>query len=122
MPQGELERVQVRCPGETEIPRLGLKLVCRPAEQIINTADTFTLTVSGPVWLRSRLAGDEMRLPGGTKSLKKIYIDRKIPASQRPMTPVLADEGGVLAVYGIGPNQNAIPTELPAMQFRFQKI
>lgn len=122
MPQGDLERVQVRCPGETELPRLGLKVVCRPAEQIINTADTFTLAVSGPVWLRSRLAGDEMRLPGGTKSLKKIYIDRKIPASQRPMTPVLADEQGVLAVYGIGPNQNAIPSELPAMQFIFKKI
>ena len=122
MPQCQLEPMLLPCPGEVVLPQLGIKIICRSAEQIINTADTFTLTVSGPVWLRSRLSGDEMRLPGGTKSLKKIYIDRKIPASQRPIVPVLADEAGVLGVYGIGANQNRIPAELPAVQFVFQKI
>ena len=122
MPQCQLEPMLLPCPGEMVLPQLGLKIICRPAEQIINTADTFTLASSGPVWLRSRLSGDEMRLPGGTKSLKKIYIDRKIPASQRPIVPVLADEAGVLGVYGIGANQNRIPAELPAVQFVFQKI
>ena len=122
MPQCQLEPMLLPCPGEVVLPQLGIKIICRPAEQIINTADTFTLASSGPVWLRSRLSGDEMRLPGGTKSLKKIYIDRKIPASQRPIVPVLADEAGVLGVYGIGANQNRIPAELPAVQFVFQKI
>ena len=122
MPQCQLEPMLLPCPGEVVLPQLGIKIICRPAEQIINTTDTFTLTVSGPVWLRSRLSGDEMRLPGGTKSLKKIYIDRKIPASQRPIVPVLGDDGGVLAVYGIGANQNRVPAELPAVQFVFQKI
>ena len=122
MPQCQLEPMLLPCPGEVVLPQLGLKIICRPAEQIINTADTFTLASSGPVWLRSRLSGDEMRLPGGTKSLKKIYIDRKIPASQRPIVPVLADEAGVLGVYGIGANQHRIPAELPAVQFVFQKI
>jgi tRNA(Ile)-lysidine synthase len=60
-----------------------------------------------------------MRLPGGTKSLKKLYIDRKIPASQRPLVPVLADDTGVLAVYGIGPNRDRISSQGPAMQFVF---
>jgi tRNA(Ile)-lysidine synthase len=101
---------------------MGLKILCRPAQEIINTEDTFTVAVSGSVWLRSRMQGDEMRLPGGTKSLKKLFIDRKIPASQRLGVPVLADDGGVLAVYGIGVNQNRIPTELPAVQFVFQRI
>ena len=78
--------------------------------------------MSGPVWLRSRRSGDEIRLSGGTKSLKKLFIDRKIPASQRHLVPVLADEEGVLAVYGIGVNQNRIPSELPAMQFVFKEI
>ena len=122
MPQCQLEPMLLPCPGEVVLPQLGLKIICRPAERIVNTVDTFTLTVSGPVWLRSRLSGDEMRQPGGTKSLKKIYIDRKIPASQRPIVPVLADEAGVLGVYGIGANQNRIPAELPAVQFVFQKI
>ena len=122
MPQCQLEPMLLPCPGEVVLPQLGIKIICRPAERIVNTADTFTLASSGPVWLRSRLSGDEMRLPGGTKSLKKIYIDRKIPASQRPIVPVLADEAGVLGVYGIGANQNRIPAELPAVQFVFQKI
>lgn len=122
MPQGELERVLLQCPGETYLPQLGLKILCRPAEAIVNTESTFSLAVSGPVWLRSRCSGDEIRLPGGTKSLKKLLIDRKIPSSQRHLIPVLADEEGVLAVYGIGANQNRIPCELPAMQFVFTKI
>lgn len=120
--QSAFAPVLIDCPGERLIPELGLKVSCRPAQQIMNTADTFTLAVSGPVWLRSRLTGDEMRLSGGTRSLKKLFIDRKIPASQRSTVPVLADEEGVLAVYGIGANQNRISSELPAMQFVFTKI
>ena len=122
MPRQQLEAVELVCPGEVVLPQMGLKILCRPAQEIINTEDTFTVAVSGSVWLRSRMQGDEMRLPGGTKSLKKLFIDRKIPASQRLGVPVLADDGGVLAVYGIGVNQNRIPTELPAVQFVFQRI
>ena len=73
------------------------------------------------VVLRSRLPGDEIRLPGGTKSLKKLFIDKKIPAAQRERIPVLADEKGVLAVYGIGVNLNRVPPEGNAMQFLFVK-
>jgi tRNA(Ile)-lysidine synthase len=68
------------------------------------------------------MAGDEMRLPGGTKSLKKLFIDRKIPASQRPMIPVLVDEQGVLAVAGIGPSTDRTVNDLPAVQFSFEKL
>ena len=116
------EPVCLQCPGETVIPSLGVKVLCQPANEIINTDWIFTLPVSGQVWLRSRQTGDEIRLPGGSKSLKKLYIDRKIPASQRHLIPVLADENGVLAVGGIGANLNAVPIELPAMQFVFKKI
>ena len=118
----ELEPVKLDCPGETQLPQLGLKITCRPAETIINTEDIFTLQAQGPVWLRSRRSGDEIRLPGGTKTLKKLYIDRKIPASQRPLVPVLADEAGVLAIYGIGPNRDRVPENGPAIQFIFTKI
>ena len=121
-PPQQLEAMQLACPGETELPQLGMRVICRPADEIINTDDTFTLEVSGQIWLRSRRSGDEMKLPGGTKSLKKIYIDRKIPASQRPGIPVLADEKGVLAVWNIGPNRDRIPTQTPAIQITFTKI
>ena len=56
--------------------------------------------------VRCRCSGDELRLPGGTKSLKKRFIDRKIPAHQRPRIPVVADDGGILGVQGFGPDEN----------------
>ena len=63
-----------------------------------------------------------MKLPGGTKSLKKLFIDRKIPAVQRPLVPVIADDAGVLGVYGMGVNGNRGAKQLPAVQIRFTKI
>jgi tRNA(Ile)-lysidine synthase len=122
MTQSTLDAVQLHCPGEVLLPQLGLKVICREATEIINTDNIFTLAVAGPVWLRSRMTGDEIRLKGGTKSLKKVFIDRKIPASQRASVPVLADEQGVLAVYGISADQNRLATSLPAMQFVFEKV
>lgn len=120
-PEGAFLPMELHCPGETVIESLGLKVTCRQAQQSCNSGNTFTVAPSGKVWLRSRLPGDEIRLPGGTKSLKKLFIDRKIPASQRSLIPVLADEKGVLAVYGMGVNRNRIPSELPGVQFIFTK-
>lgn len=117
-----LETVNLNCSGETVISQLGLKVVCRPASDIVNTENVFTVTTDGTVVLRSRMAGDEIRLPGGSKLLKKLFIDRKVPASERGLVPVLADDRGVLAVYNMGVNQNRIPSELPALQFTFTKI
>ena len=45
-----------------------------------------------------------MRTTGGRKSVKKLMIDRKIPAARRNLLPVVADERGILGVYGIGIN------------------
>lgn len=121
-PQGAFSAVELACPGETVIESLGLTVVCRPAQEICNDGNIFTVAPSGKVWLRSRLPGDEICLPGGTKSLKKLFIDRKIPASQRLLIPVLADEKGVLAVYDMGVDRNRVPSELPGVQFIFTKI
>lgn len=48
--------------------------------------------------LRSRQQGDRIYLNGvgGTKSLKKLFIDLKIPRSQRQSVPVLATQNEVL--------------------------
>ena len=96
--------VAVQCPGVTDLPDWGLRLVCTPATQNENTPECFTVACDGPVWVRPRMSGDAISLSGGTKSLKKLFIDRKIPASLRHMVPVLADETAVLGVYGIGAN------------------
>jgi tRNA(Ile)-lysidine synthase len=98
------------------------RITCGPAEEVCNTADTFTVRPVGTIVVRSRQSGDEMRLPGGTKSLKKLFIDRKIPAAQRDSVPVIADERGVLGVYGIGVNLDRVPEQLPATRIRVEII
>ena len=115
-----LPTVVLNCPGETEIPELGLRVICQPAQEIINTEDTFTVVNDGGIVLRCRASGDEMRLPGGTKTLKKVFIDRKIPSAQRLRVPVLADASGVLGVYGIGVNRARAAAALPALQLKIE--
>lgn len=62
-------------------------------------------TVTFPLVLRARQPGDQLRLPGRrAKTLKKWYIDEKIPRQKREHLPVLADESGLLAAAGLGPN------------------
>ena len=56
--------------------------------------------------IRSREEGDSIRLSGGTKTLKKLFIDQKIPAPQRSRVPVIVDDAGVVAVLGIGSNRS----------------
>ena len=38
----------------------------------------------------------------GRKSLKKLFIEKKIPAFERELVPVIADEETVLAVVSLG--------------------
>ena len=94
------------------------RISCDTAEEIINTADTFTVVPVGQVYIRSRQTGDAIRLPGGTKTLKKILIDRKIPATERDHIPVLCDDLGILAVGGIGVNLDRAAKELPATRIQ----
>ena len=52
--------------------------------------------------VRPRRTGDRIRLSGGEKTVKKLMIDRKIPAAIRDSLPVLTDGEEILAVYGLG--------------------
>lgn len=96
----------VNCPGETETGEL--KITCCPAQGGFGETCRFTVQPKGELWVRSRQPGDEITLPGGTKTLKKLWIDKKIPASRRERIPVLADDAGVVAVWGIGPNRKRL--------------
>jgi tRNA(Ile)-lysidine synthase len=48
--------------------------------------------------LRTRAAGDRIRLPGGTRKLSDVFIDRKIPRESRDTIPVVAQNNEVLWV------------------------
>ncbi len=75
------------------------------AEKKQDSPAAFTLrydAIRGGLTLRSRQPGDTMRRAGGTRSLKRLMIDKKIPATLRPGVPVLCTPSGVAAVVLIG--------------------
>ena len=113
------EDVILSCPGEADFGNFHVS--CFPATEIIHTPDTFTVIPQGDIIVSSRRAGDEMKLSGGTKSLKKLFIDRKIPASQRPLLPVLRDEKGVLGVCKIGISLDRAALSLPAVTIKIKE-
>jgi tRNA(Ile)-lysidine synthase len=98
-----LEQVSLN-PGESVALSTGITVRCEAADGGENTPYSFCVCAEGPVTIRPRQAGDEITLPGGTKSLKKLFIDRKIPAHERPLIPVAADGRGVIGICGIGAN------------------
>ena len=100
---------EILCPGEYQLP--GVRLTCIPNESGERTVCSFAVTPKGKMVLRSRKTGDTIRLCGGTKRLKKLYIDEKIPAGQRDTIPVLADDEGVLGVIGFGGNLDRISSD-----------
>ena len=99
----------ITCPGAYEVS--GMKFTCTPNESDERTKLSFAFTPKGQMVIRSRKPGDTLRLIGGTKSLKKLFIDEKIPAPERESIPVLADEEGVLAVLGFGGNLDRLSGE-----------
>ena len=118
----QLTVAELSCPGTVELRQLGLRVCCQPATDIVHEKDRFAVKPSGTIVIRSRCPGDMMRCPGGTKKLKELFIDSKIPAARRSLIPVVADDNGVLGAYGFGPNRDRIATDLPAVEICFEHI
>lgn len=107
----------------------GWSVACRRTvcpQKSVKNPDIFFLScdkIKGTLILRSRQTGDAVKLPGrGTKTLKKLFIDEKIPFVHRAQLPVLADDAGVLAVASFGPDVTRLarPGEA-AFEIVFQK-
>jgi len=112
-----IEETVLNCPGVTVLP--GLQVTCAFTDEILCHKDCFTVCPQGKLVIRARREGDRIRLKGGTKSLKKLFIDRKIPANKRMNVPVLADDKGVLGVFGIGANLDRIA---PGVAVRWEAL
>lgn len=104
------EPVALRIGESVSLPSLGLEFSCEEtvAEgNIYNSLNTFFLKrdlISGDIFVRPRKTGDTIRLSqrGGTKTLKKLFIEKRIPAAKRHLIPIIADKSGVIAIPGIG--------------------
>lgn len=120
-PTGEaFTPVTLTCPGSMEAA--GIRITCEPAGELAQSENLLTVCPSGKISIRPRQTGDKIRLSGGSKSLKKLFIDRKIPAAVRERIPVVCDETGILGVYSIGVNLDRAAQILPAVTIRFERI
>ena len=109
------------CFNEIHLENIDMRISCRSAEVLRNEPYRFSVVPKGKILVRCREAGDSMRLPGGTKSLKKLFIDKKIPALLRNRIPVVVDDHGVLGVCGIGANLDRLSGDSGAVEICFQK-
>lgn len=60
--------------------------------------------IVGNLFLRNRREGDVFcgKRRGNTKTLKKLFNEKKIPAAERPLIPIVCDEEGIVWLYGEG--------------------
>ena len=112
----------------------GLKMSCKSvvcSDKISKINKSFTsflfkcVDIRGRIAVRPRREGDSVKLFGhsGTKTLKKLFIERHVPMRRRPFVPVIADDEGVLAVYGMGAGDRAAPGPGDlALQIEFDEI
>ncbi|RDY26189.1 tRNA lysidine(34) synthetase TilS [Romboutsia weinsteinii] len=54
--------------------------------------------VKGGILVRNREQGDKIKLHAGSKKIKDLFIDLKIPREERCKIPVITDEQGILCV------------------------
>ena len=128
-PRVEFTPQPLAVPGTTAIPALGLEISCavvKNFENSENSPTTFFLSCAmihcAELIVRPREPGDRICLPGGSRSVKRLMIDRKIPAAQRGCIPVLADGRGVIAVAGIGADVTRLAqVGEPALQVLIKK-
>ncbi len=108
---------RLNVPGITEIPALGIKIRCKITENLQNFSNTpfqfalrYDMIAPHELTARPRQTGDKLTL-SCRKSLKKWFIERKLPACERERTVVLSCGGTVVAVPVLGVERDYRPTE-----------
>ena len=131
-----LPALKVNLPGKTVLPGGLGEISCfvtKNSNFSQKNLTTFSLKcdmiASFELWVRGRQPGDRLTLPGGTKSLKALMIDKKIPARLRGAVPVLTLNERPIAVFGVGadpaftaaPDEEALVIALKSRHFPFSE-
>lgn len=82
--------------------RLILEEKCGKINNLFTTFYVDKDKIYGTLSVRSRRTGDALHTHGGTKTVKKMHIDNKIPKEKRDCMPVITDEKGVVCAFGCG--------------------
>lgn len=104
---------ELNCPGKTPITELGICVV-------FDEECGIPVCIKGKPVLRSRQEGDTICLSCGTKRLKKLFIDQKIPAHRRNRIPVIADDAGVVAIPEL--NLYRVCEDTPVCKLRIETV
>ena len=62
--------------------------------------------IKGGITIRNRKQGDKIKLASGSKKLKDLFIDLKIPREDRCKVPVMVDTEGVIFVGDYKSSEN----------------
>jgi tRNA(Ile)-lysidine synthase len=79
--------------------------------------------IKGNLHVRTRKLGDSIVLSSGTKSLKKLFIDEKIPQQERGKIPLIVDDDEIIWVVGSRLNHHYYVTQQTTtiVQIQFRK-
>ena len=116
MAESELLRgVPLRAPGVTRLPALGVALIAdfvRERAQTDGRTEVYLPSrVLAAAVVRTRRAGDRVRLPCGTKKLKDFFIDEHVPRTARDRVPLVVCEGEVIWAVGVRRFSSALVKE-----------
>jgi len=110
-PAESLPPCPLKVPGTTVLPCGGGTISCFVTKSSDSCQKNLTIfavkcdMITKRGWTaRGRRPGDRLTLAGGTKTVKALMIDRKIPVSRRGRLPVLLLGDEVIAVFGLGLN------------------
>lgn len=87
--------------GRAEIPALGLRLALIRQRPPGDALALDARILEGRVVVRTPRPGDRLRpagMGGRSKRLAALFIDAKVPAAERPRTPLLIADGEIVAV------------------------
>ncbi|MBR2879761.1 MAG: tRNA lysidine(34) synthetase TilS, partial [Oscillospiraceae bacterium] len=110
-----IEETVVRWGEWTDVPGAGIEIYFGSKDDEIGSCDeAFLLSrsdICGQLTVRARRTGDRICLDRrqGGKTLKKLFIEKKIPASRRENIPIIADNKKILAISGLGRSAELSP-------------
>ncbi|MCC0628326.1 MULTISPECIES: tRNA lysidine(34) synthetase TilS [unclassified Clostridioides] len=80
--------------------------------------------VKGGIVIRSRRQGDKIKLAMGSKKVKDLFIDLKIPREERCKIPIITDSEGIICVgdYKISENYKIDEGTKEVLKINFNKL
>ncbi|UWD49298.1 tRNA lysidine(34) synthetase TilS [Clostridioides difficile] len=80
--------------------------------------------VKGGIVIRSRRQGDKIKLAVGSKKVKDLFIDLKIPREERCKIPIITDSEGIICVgdYKISENYKIDESTKEVLKINFNKL